>query len=267
VPTPTATPTATPTPVPPALYLALAADGTVGGVPAANEDILTWDGAAGFALYFDGSDVGLGTFAIDALARISSTELLLSFSAAGSVPGIAGTVDDSDIVRFTATSLGTSTAGTFTMYFDASDVGLSTNAEDVDAVELLSNGHLLISTSGAFTVAGVSGADEDVIEFTPSSLGAATSGTWAMYFDGSDVGLADTGEDIDGVALHASGALYLSASDAFSVPGVSGADEDVCIFTPATLGPSTSGSYSPLLFFDGSAHSLAANDVAAIEIP
>ena len=29
-----------------------------------------------------------------------------------------------------------------------------------------------------------------------------TSGTWAMYFDGSDVDLAtDSGEDVDGVAV------------------------------------------------------------------
>jgi len=247
------------------LYFSLTSNATIAGLPVANEDIVAWDGTA-FSLYFDGSDVGLASYTLDAFAILNGNEILLSFTNSLTLAGI-GSIDDSDIVTFTATSLGDTTAGAFALYFDASDVGLSGSSEDVDAVELLSNGHLLISTFGAFTVAGVSGADEDVIEFTPSSLGAATSGTWAMYFDGSDVGLADTGEDIDGVALHASGALYLSASDAFSVPGVSGADEDVCIFTPATLGPSTSGSYSPLLFFDGSAHSLAANDVAAIEIP
>ena len=42
------------------------------------------------------------------------------------------------------------------------------------------------------------GKDEDVLAFTPTSLGDVTSGSWAMYFDGSDVGLAETsGEDVD----------------------------------------------------------------------
>ena len=35
------------------------------------------------------------------------------------------------------------------MYFDGSDVGLTATAEDVDALELLTNGNLLLSTEGA----------------------------------------------------------------------------------------------------------------------
>ena len=102
-------------------------------------------------------------------------------------------------MRFDATSLGSTTSGTFSMYFDGSDVGFDTTAEKIDSVSLLPDGRVLISTTGNPVVAGVTGAkDEDVLAFTPTSLGNITSGSWAMYFDGSDVGLAETsGEDVD----------------------------------------------------------------------
>ena len=249
------------------LYFSLAADGTAGGVSTANEDIVAWNGS-GFSLRFDGSDVGLASFNVDAFSIVSSNEVLLSFATAGTVPGIAGTVDDSDVVRFTASSLGSTTAGSFEMYFDGSDVGLTTTGENVDAVELLPDGSLLVSTTGAFSAGGVGAADEDLVRFVPASLGTATAGTWSRYFDGSDVGLStNDGEDLDAAAVDANGRLHLSTLGAFSVPGVAGADEDVFVFTPTSLGNATAGTYSTTLFFDGSPFGLGANDVNAIDLP
>ncbi|HEX2346332.1 MAG TPA: fibronectin type III domain-containing protein [Gaiellaceae bacterium] len=249
------------------LYFSLLSDGTVGGLSVANEDVVFFDGVTTFGLAFDGSDVGVTSFRIDAFSWVSATSLLLSFDTAGAIPGITGTVDDSDLVLFTATSVGTTTAGTFTLYFDGSDVGLTTNAEDVDAVELLANGHILVSTTAAVSVPGFSGDDKDLLEFTPTSLGAVTAGTFSLYFDGSDVGLATSAENIDAAAVDASGRIYLSTVGNFSVPGVSGGDEDVFVFTPTTLGTNTTGTYSATLYFDGSAFGLAANDVYAIDLP
>jgi hypothetical protein len=154
------------------------------------------------------------------------------------------------------------------MYFDGSDVGLDTNAEDIDAMELLSDGRLLISTVGNITVPGVSGLDEDLLAFTPTSLGSLTSGSWAMYFDGSDVGLSTTSdEDIDGVSTTANGDIYLTTLGNFAVTGVSGADEDVFICSPTSLGSTTACTFSPTLFFDGSLWGLDANDLDAIDLP
>ena len=211
--------------------------------------------------------MGLATLNIDAFAIVNSNEILLSFGGSATIPGISGTVDDSDIVKFTATSLGSTTAGSFSLYFDASDVGLTTSSEDVDAIELLPNGDLVISTTGSFSVPGASGAGEDLLRFTPTSLGTNTAGTWSIYFDGIDVGLSGSSENVDAVAVDASGKLYLSTSGAFSVPGVSGANEDVFVFTPTSLGANTAGTFSSTLFFDGSVYGLAANDVVAIDLP
>ena len=265
-PVPTATSTATPTSTPtPALYFALANDGVVGGLTVANEDIVAWDGGSGFVMHFDGSDVGLSGLAIDGYARMSATQLLFSFTAPAVVPGIAGTVDDSDIVMFTAASLGEATAGTFSLYFDGSDVGLTTTDEDIDAIDVLPDGSILISTLGTASVTGVAAGDEDVLRFAPSSTGSTTAGSWSLHFDGSDVGLTATAEDVDAVCVGASGQLRLSTAGAFTVSGASGVDEDVFAFTPSSLGTNTAGVFGPGLLLDGSAYGLSANDVTAVE--
>jgi hypothetical protein len=110
--------------------------------------------------------------------------------------------------------------------------------------------------------------DEDVIAFTPASLGHATTGTFSLWFDGSDVGLAETGEDIDAVAIDASGLLYLSGADPVAVTGVTAQDEDVFVFSPTALDPpTTAGSFTTVPYFDGSAFGLGANDVSGFDVP
>ena len=81
------------------------------------------------------------------------------------------------------------------------------------------------------------------------------------------MGLGDSGEDIDGAAVDGSGLLYLSTRAAFAVPGVSGADEDVFVFDPTSLGATTAGSYSSTLFFDGSSFGLTATNLYALDFP
>jgi len=171
-------------------------------------------------------------------------------------------------VRFDASSLGNVTAGAFSMYFDGSDVGFDTTAEKIDSVSLLPDGRMLLSTTGNPAVVGVTGAkDEDILAFMPTTLGNTTSGTWSMYFDGSDVGLGETsGEDVDALDVTPNGNIYLSTADNFTVNGVSGVDEDVFVCVPSSLGDVTACNYSTSLYFDGSTWGLSANDVDAINL-
>jgi hypothetical protein len=82
------------------------------------------------------------------------------------------------------------------------------------------------------------------------------------------VGLSSSSsEDVDGVAVDGAGQIHLSTTGSFSVSGVSGADEDVFVFTPTSLGATTAGTFSPTLFFDGSLHGLSGNDIYAIDLP
>lgn len=264
---PSETPTLTQSPAGILFYLSLTNDnsapvGSVSGVR--DEDILSFNGVD-FAMVFDGSDVGLGKLDLDAFQLIDADTILVSFNNPTTLPGV-GAVDDSDILRFDATSLGLNTAGSFSMFFDGSLVGLDANSEDVDAVALLSDGSLLVSTSGAFSVPGVSGRGEDLIR-CQGIFGPATTCNWSLYFDGSDVGLADnSGENVNGVSVGAEGNIYLTTVNTFSVPGVSGENEDVFVCTNPTIGSNTSCSYSPMLYFDGSLWGLSENSLDGIDL-
>ncbi len=272
--TPTNTPvppTSTPVPSGDIIWLSLSANATLGTLGTVNdEDIVALNPATGvYSWVFDGSDVGITTD-IDAFDVLPNGHILMSFDANTSVSGV-GTVADSDVVEFAPTSLGATTAGTFTWKFDGSDVGLSSGSEDVDAVYLMDDGSLVLSFRDTFSVSGVSGADEDLARFTATSWGSTTAGTWSWYFDGSDVGLSTTtSEDVDGIWLDQTVTpyprIYLSTLGNFSVTGISGANEDIFIFNPTALGSSTAGSFTAPLYLDGSLFGLSSYDIDAFDI-
>ncbi len=255
-------------PPPPAgpLYLSRAADGAraVGNLTqTADEDILYFDGQA-WTFLFDGSDVLPANLDVDAFTFLDDHSLLLSFAQPGTIAGV-GLIDDSDIVRFDASVFGANTAGSFSLYFDGSDVGLTANGEDIDALSRLADGRLVISTLGAFGVTGVAGRGEDLLAFSPGGLGANTSGTWALHFDGSDVGITSR-MNVDGASLNGN-RLYLTTANALSVGSLSAADEDVVICNSVVYGANSQCSFSPTPYFDGSAWQLASDDVDAIFVP
>lgn len=251
MPTPsnTAAPTATPTGGNATLvYTSSNRDGIVGGIAFKDEDILSYNMATGvWTMVFDGSDVGIAGD-VEALHVESDGTLLLSLESAATIPGF-GVVEDEDIVRFIPTSLGDATTGSFAWFFDGSDVGLDTDDEDIDALTRLPDGRLVISTADAFDAGGVSGLNQDLFIFTASSWGETTSGAWAIYFDGSDMGMTNTNEDIWGVEVAANGDVYLSTNYTYAVPGLSGDSDDIFICTPASLGDNTSCTFS--LYWDG----------------
>jgi len=108
------------------------------------------------------------------------------------------------VVAFTFTSPpGEATAGTFAMYLDGSDVGLSElSTEDIGALSPRLDGTgFYLCTDGAYNVPGLpAGTGVDVLLFRPSSLGAASAGTFSLILDGSAIGLPDTAK-IDGLDL------------------------------------------------------------------
>ncbi len=248
----------TPPPTGESFYFGLVADQTLNGTFIANEDIAEFDGTD-FSLFFDGSDVGLSG-KINGFDVMSSTEILMSFLTTVTLPG-AGEVTDGDIVKFTATSLGDNTAGSFEMYFDGSLAGLTAG---IDALSQLPDGSLLISTDAKTDVPVLGQVrDEDILRFTPTTPGDNTSGTWSMYVDGGEVSLGTFAENIDAVGVDASGSLVLSTQGNFDVTTVAGADEDVFAYTPSSP---TTGTYNPDLFFDGSEFGLGGNDIAGLDI-
>ena len=188
-----------------------------------------------------------------------STELAGYFSptspsTATSSNGSVVSFDDSDVVFAQIQSDG---SVNYSLYFDGSDVGLTANAEDIDAFAILPDGSLLISTTGAANVGGISASHQDLLRFVPTSTGNSTAGAWEMYFDGSDVGLDDEGENISGVDILDDNSLVLATKSGVTAPGVTSAGQDINRFVPSQLGDNTSGTWS--LIFDGSNNQLTTN--------
>jgi len=221
-------------------------------------------GSSPWSMFIDGSDIGLTNTDIDAFELLANGSMLMSFDTDFSLSGF-GSVDDSDILRFTPTSTGSTTAGTWSGYIDGSDAGLSTSDEDVDAFTLTADGRLLISTLGNVSVTGVSGADEDLLAFTSTALGSTTSGFWAMYFDGSDVGLSTTSnEDVNGAWVDSAGKIYLTTVGSFSVTGVSGDGSDIFTCTASSLGSTTACTWA--MYWDGSVNGFSGEDTDSISV-
>ena len=269
-PTPTPQPTRVPptaTPAPPTgdlLYLSVSAGGKLGSLKFADEDIIaTSPTAGGWSLVLDGSDVGLGGFDIDALDYQADGTFLLSLDQDGNLPNV-GAIGDEDILRFAPTSLGNSTGGSFSLYFDGSDVELTTNGEDIDAVDRLPDGRLLISVLGAAQVGTVKANDEDLLFFTPTSLGNNTAGSWAVALAGSSVGLSTAQEDIWGVNQGNQGQLYLSTLGPFAINGLQGDGTDIFTCTPLVPGNYSNCTFSP--FWDGSAHGFGQGIIDAFDL-
>lgn len=184
-------------------------------------------------------DLAIDTATVTITVSAAATgPVYVSSTTGGTVGGV--TFADEDIV-------GVDTAtGAWSMFFDGSDVGLSN--VDVDAFEVLTDGRILLSSDVAVTVNGIRYDDSDVIVFTPTSTGSTTTGTFAMYASGSSLQLTTDAEDVDAIAVTATGELVLSTSGRLTAGGVSGEDEDLTKF----VGTAASR------YFDGSTIGLTA---------
>jgi len=251
VPTATATPTNTPVAAT-TIVLSSAKNGTARGLSYRDEDIIQYNPASGqWTLVFDGSDVGLGDEDVDAFA-FSQGVLLLSFdddfklAANYTVNNQTLKVEAADILAFVPTQLGQSTRGQFQLYLVGETVGLDSSGENIDVIAFDELGNLLVSVTGGFKATDIKGDDEDLFAFD------AATRRWSLYFDGSRVGLTQSGEDVRAAwADHSRRQLYLSTRDDYRVTGASGSEDDIFLCTYTTLGADTACTFTP--FFDGKA--------------
>lgn len=263
-------PPVTPTPLAGVIFVSASKGGKVDGGKFSDEDILAYNSETDtWTIVFDGSDLGLNRLNLTDFYLMDDGSILMSFNKSFKLPGL-GRVDDSDIIRFIPTQLGSDTEGTFEWFFDGSDVGLTSSSEDIDAIAFDPAGNLVISTKGAFHVGDLRGKDEDLFVLKNAQLGEETSGTWEIYFDGSAVELTKGNEDIDGAWIDpVNGNLYLSTKGDFKVNSLNnleGDGNDVFTCSPTALGSATACTFQA--FFDGDAARLTRRiDGIAISAP
>lgn len=209
------------------IYVSTSGAGKMGALRYASADILAYDVATEtWSLYFDGSDVGLtrnmNNFAIREFGTI-----LMTLALPQNVPGV-GAVQPQDILLFTPTTLGEDTTGTWQLYFDGSDMELTTTGERLDALAIRTS-QLLVSTQGNGKVDAtgqeLTVRDDDVLVAYLWELGANTAGYWMRLRD--QAVLPDmVAENVTGL-YHAPNDptnydLYVSFANKFNVGGVKG---------------------------------------------
>ena len=262
---------APPPPPPPILYFSLAtavstaSPSVMGGLTARTNDIVAFDGSR-FSTWLNGNASGLSGAVLRDFHLISADQVVVAFQNPVTLSGIA--FDDSDLALLSRNGSG---GFDLSMFLDGSDVGLTTNSESIDAVTGLSDGSWLISTRGSGSVpagsTSLNFAAEDILRFTPSSLGSNTTGSWSLHADMSDVSITGTSENVTALSAAADGRLFVTTSGNASAPGLSAANEDVFLFRPTGLGALTTGSFDGLLTFDGSLYGLGANALVGTALP
>ncbi|MGB0384991.1 MAG: peroxidase family protein [Ardenticatenaceae bacterium] len=245
------------------IYVSPDRSGSIGGVTIADEDIVIYhQETSGWELLFDGDLLGV-TGDVNALLVLEDQSVLLSFEALVTIPGL-GDVTPQDIVRFVPTDSGSDTPGEFQWYFNGSDVELASSTENIDAIAQAPDGRLLVSVTGNGAVTGVPAfASQDILAFTfTSAPGEIITGNWEMYFEGMDVWLKNSSENIDALWVDPTinqttglpESIYLSTVGNFGVLGLNGDGADIIICKPYGLGYETLCLFE--LLYDGSEHGL-----------
>lgn len=166
------------------IILSTTGDAKLGGLSFGDDDLILYDPAANSStLLLDGNVFADSKEDIDAVHAITMQQFLMSTETDAIVAGLS--VGDDDLFLYDATN------GTATLVFDGAL--FSTPTEDINAVFVLGNGHLLLSTTTDATLGGLSFGDDDLVEYDPKT------GTATLFLDGSLFTATD--EDIDAVSL------------------------------------------------------------------
>jgi hypothetical protein len=131
------------------------------------------------------------------------------------------------------------------MFFNG---GLTTLSSDIDAVHVLQNGHIILSTKDDATLGGLSFKDGDLVDYDP------VNDTAVLYFEESAF---SANEDIISAYLMDNGHILLSTDSDATLGGLSFTDIDLVEYDP--------GSDTASLYFDGSATTLS-KDIDALHV-
>ena len=145
-----------------------------------------------------------------------SAKIILSTKSTARLGGL--TFTDKDLAEYDPDP------DTATLYLDGAAVGVT---QDIDAVHVLANGHLVLSTINTVTLAGLTFENEDLVEYDP------VADTATMLFDGSTL-FSGGSTDVSAVHVTDSGHLVLSNEYDVTLGGLSFEPNDLVDYDPAT---------------------------------
>ncbi len=207
---------------------------TLGGLSFEDEDLAQYNTATGDAtLFFNGDAAFDSEEDLNAAHVLPNGHVLLSTDGDVTLGGL--TFGDDDIVEYDPVT------GTASLFFDGGSL-FGNDFENIDAVHVLPNGNLVISTTNSTALGGLGFEDGDLAEYNP------VTDTATLFFDED---LFSGNEDIDAVHVLPNGNIVLSTADGATLGGLTFKDGDLAEYNPST------GIAS--LFFDEDLFSGAAN--------
>jgi hypothetical protein len=114
----------------------------------------------------------------------------------------------------------------------------SNTNEDINAAHVLSNGHIVLSTVGNARLGGLTFGDDDLVDYDP------VSDTASLFFDGGAL-FSNGNEDINAAHVLSNGHIILSTVGNARLGGLTFGDDDLVDYDPV--------SDTASLFFDGGA--------------
>lgn len=165
-------------------------------------------------LYFDGTLFG-SSENIDAAHILANGNIILSVDKDGTTLG-GLTFGNGDLIEYNPTT------DVGTLYFDESLFGSN---EDIDAVHILDNSNIILSTIDGATLGGLTFGSGDLAEYNP------TTDVATLFFDGS---LFDGSENIDAVHILDNGNIILSTEGGATLDGLTFANGSLAEYNPTT---------------------------------
>ena len=188
------------------LYLSTTTSATLGGYSMINEDVVDYDPLTDTASsFFNGADFLSGSgLDIDAFSVLADGHYV--FSTTNNASDGSQTYGDDDLIEYNP---GTNS---LSLYMDGATL-FSSTSEDINAVHVMDDGQLLLSTTSGATLGGLDFLDGDLVLY---NIGAEIP-TATLFLAEST--LFSGGADIDAVAMLSNGNLLISSLDLATVGG------------------------------------------------
>lgn len=139
------------------ILLTTADNARIGSLNFGDDDIVEYDPATGIAmLYFNGSVFSTGSETIDAVAVLPNGNIVLSTQGHARIGALS--FEEGDLVEYDLSG------GNASLYFDHNTFH---HNENIDAVDILDNGTILLSTASDASIHGLHFTDADVIAYDP----------------------------------------------------------------------------------------------------
>ena len=187
---------------------------TLGGLTFTDGSLAEYDPVTDTASLFFNENLFAGGEDIDAAHVLGNGNIILSTTTSATLGGL--TFTDGSLVEYNPVT------DTATLFFDEN---LFSANEDIDAVYVTSNGHIILSTTGGATLGGLSFSDGSLVDYDP------VTDTASLYFSESNF---SGGADIDGVHVLDSGNILISTTRTETLGGLTFSDGSIAEYNPST---------------------------------